>query len=195
MGLDMLELEAPAGLRPALSIVIPLLNEADNILLLYKRLVSAMEAAAWPWEVIFVDDGSTDATFALLQRLHAQDDHVRVLRLRRNFGQTAALAAGFDAARGAIIVSLDGDLQNDPQDIPALVHKLAEGYDVVSGWRVRRQESFWRRRLGSERNAVQQVCAARVVTVHDDPWPVVRHVRQKHVRPPGGKVNGIPPLP
>jgi glycosyltransferase involved in cell wall biosynthesis len=148
--LDILQLEAPTGLRPALSIVVPLLNEADNILPLYERLVSAMEAGEWTWEVIFVDDGSTDATFQLLKRLHAQDQRVRVLRLRRNFGQTAALAAGFDAARGDIIVSLDGDLQNDPQDIAALVHKLEEGYDVVSGWRVRRLESFWRRRLPSQ---------------------------------------------
>src|SRR5262249_38435896 len=102
------------------------------------------------WEVIFVDDGSTDATFQLLKELHAQDDRVRVVRLRRNFGQTAALAAGFDAAYGAAIVSLDGDLQNDPKDIPMLLEKLAEGYDVVSGWRVCRQAGFWRRRLPSQ---------------------------------------------
>jgi glycosyltransferase involved in cell wall biosynthesis len=150
MALAALEEDALAELLPAVSIVIPLFNEADNLRPLYHRLVTAMEAAAWTWEVIFVDDGSTDATFARLQRLHTQDARVRVLRLRRNFGQTAALAAGFDAARGAIIVSLDGDLQNDPQDIPTLVHKLAEGYDVVSGWRVRRQESFWGRRLPSQ---------------------------------------------
>jgi glycosyltransferase involved in cell wall biosynthesis len=109
-----------------------------------------MDETAYTWEVIFVDDGSTDNTFRLLQELHDQDNHVRVLRLRRNYGQTAALAAGFDAARGAAIVSLDGDLQNDPQDIGRLVEKLDEGYDVVSGWRARRQESFWLRRLPSK---------------------------------------------
>lgn len=140
----------PESLRPLVSIVIPLLNEEDNIVPLYERLRLAMEQEEWTWEVIFVDDGSTDGTFKLLQELHRQDDdHVRVLRLRRNFGQTAALAAAFDAARGRTIVSLDGDLQNDPQDIARLVEKLDEGYDAVSGWRVHRQESFWLRRLPS----------------------------------------------
>lgn len=108
-----------------------------------------MDHAGYTWEVIFVDDGSTDATFKLLQDLHRHDEHVRVLRLRRNYGQTAALSAGFDAARGTTIVSLDGDLQNDPQDIARLLEKLDEGYDAVSGWRVHRQESFWLRRLPS----------------------------------------------
>jgi glycosyltransferase involved in cell wall biosynthesis len=139
----------PQSLRPLVSIVIPLLNEQDNIVPLYERLSLAMEQEKWTWEIIFVDDGSTDMTFKLLQELHRKDDHVRVLRLRRNFGQTAALAAGFDAARGDTIVSLDGDLQNDPQDIARLVEKLDEGYDAVSGWRVHRQEGFWLRRLPS----------------------------------------------
>lgn len=142
--------EPSAGPRPMVSLVVPLLNEADNIRLLHRRLCAAMEARGWTWEVIFVDDGSTDATFQILQELHARDEHVRVVRLRRNFGQTAALVAGFDAARGEIIVCLDGDLQNDPTDIPALLEKLEEGYDVVSGWRVHRQESFWLRRLPSQ---------------------------------------------
>src|SRR5918995_541841 len=135
---------------PYVSIVIPLFNEGDNIRPLYVSLRSGMEKTGYSWEVIFVDDGSTDNTFRLLQELHRQDNHVRVLRLRRNYGQTAALAAGFDAARGATIVSLDGDLQNDPQDIGRLIEKLDEGYDVVSGWRVQRQESFWLRRLPSK---------------------------------------------
>ena len=135
---------------PYVSIVIPLFNEGENIRALYRSLRSGMEETGYTWEVILVDDGSTDNTFRLLQELHKQDKHVRVLRLRRNYGQTAALAAGFDAARGATIVSLDGDLQNDPQDIGRLIEKLDEGYDVVSGWRVRRQESFWLRRLPSK---------------------------------------------
>jgi glycosyltransferase involved in cell wall biosynthesis len=135
---------------PSVSVVIPLFNEVGNVKPLYHHLRSAMEKAGDVWEFIFVDDGSTDGTFKLLQELHNHDDdHVRVLRLRRNYGQTAALAAGFDAARGTTIVCLDGDLQNDPQDIPRLVEKLDEGYDAVSGWRVHRQESFWLRRLPS----------------------------------------------
>ena len=135
---------------PYVSVVIPLFNEGENLRPLYRNLRSEMDETGYTWEVIFVDDGSTDNTFRLLQELHNQDNHVRVLRLRRNYGQTAALAAGFDAARGAAIVSLDGDLQNDPQDIGRLVEKLDEGYDVVSGWRARRQESFWLRRLPSK---------------------------------------------
>jgi glycosyltransferase involved in cell wall biosynthesis len=149
MALEVLKHGMPPCLQPLVSIVIPLLNEGDNIQPLYRRLRAAMEQGDWTWEVIFVDDGSTDTTFKLLEELHRQDDHVRVLRLRRNFGQTAALAAGFDAARGARIVSLDGDLQNDPQDIAQLLKKLDEGYDAVSGWRMHRQESFWLRRLPS----------------------------------------------
>lgn len=131
------------------SVVVPVFNEAGNIKPLYRRLRAAMENAGYTWEVIFVDDGSSDGTFKLLQEVHRHDDHIRVVRLRRNYGQTAALSAGFDAARGTTIVSLDGDLQNDPQDIARLVEKLGEGYDAVSGWRVNRQESFWVRRLPS----------------------------------------------
>jgi glycosyltransferase involved in cell wall biosynthesis len=135
---------------PDVSIVIPVFNEAENVRPLYHALMSAMQEVERTWEVIFVDDGSSDETFQILKELHAQDDRLRVVRLRRNFGQTAALAAGFDAAHGTAVVSLDGDLQNDPKDIPMLLEKLAEGYDVVSGWRVRRQEGFWRRRLPSQ---------------------------------------------
>jgi glycosyltransferase involved in cell wall biosynthesis len=149
MALEVLKHDEPTWLQPAVSVVIPLFNETDNILPLYQRLRAAMDDAGRTWEVIFIDDGSRDTTFGVLQELHRQDDRVRVVRLRRNFGQTAALAAGFEAARGAMIVSLDGDLQNDPQDIAALLQKLDEGYDVVSGWRVHRRESFWLRRLPS----------------------------------------------
>jgi glycosyltransferase involved in cell wall biosynthesis len=149
MRLDALEHYNSAELWPEVSIVIPLLNEADNVPLLYQNLRATMEKGEWTWEVIFVDDGSTDDTFPVLRELHLKDERVRVVRLRRNFGQTAALAAGFDAARGTTIVSLDGDLQNDPRDISALLQKLDEGYDVVSGWRVNRQESFWLRKLPS----------------------------------------------
>jgi glycosyltransferase involved in cell wall biosynthesis len=135
---------------PEVSVVVPLFNEADNILPLYHALHHAMALIGRRWEVIFVDDGSTDSTYPVLCDLHAQAKAlVRVLRLRRNFGQTAAMSAGFDAARAPIIVSMDGDMQNDPSDIESLLKTLDDGYDVVSGWRVHRQEGFWLRRLPS----------------------------------------------
>jgi glycosyltransferase involved in cell wall biosynthesis len=133
----------------AISVVIPLFNEEKNILLLYHALNSAMEDLGCTWEAIFVDDGSTDGSYEILRQLHSHDDRVNVIQLRRNFGQTAAMTAGFDHARGDIIVALDGDLQNDPEDIGRLVDKLAEGYDVASGWRADRKDGFWLRRLPS----------------------------------------------
>jgi glycosyltransferase involved in cell wall biosynthesis len=136
--------------HPEISVVIPVLNEVENILPLYAALKSTMQKMGRPWEVIFVDDGSTDGTYELLKKLHGNDEGVCVVKLRRNFGQTAAMTAGFNHARGDIIVCLDGDLQNDPQDIPQLVHRLDEGYDVVSGWRANRQDGFWLRRLPSQ---------------------------------------------
>lgn len=132
------------------SVIVPLFNEADNIGALYQTLRQAMVLTGRTWEVIFIDDGSTDTTYSLLRDLHYQDAHVRVLRLRRNFGQTAAMSAGFDAARGSVVVCMDGDLQNDPSDIELLLKTLEDDdYDVVSGWRVNRQEGFWLRRLPS----------------------------------------------
>jgi glycosyltransferase involved in cell wall biosynthesis len=150
MNLTASEQEKLESHLPAISIVIPLLNEADNIFPLYHDLKRTLEECGRAWEVIFVDDGSTDQTFHNLTKLHHSDAHIRVIRLRRNFGQSAALMAGFDHARGEVVVALDGDLQNDPKDIPLLLQKLDEGYDVVSGWRVHRQENFWRRRLPSQ---------------------------------------------
>jgi glycosyltransferase involved in cell wall biosynthesis len=130
---------------PYISIVIPVFNEAENITPLYQALSSAMREVEQTWEVIFIDDGSTDATYKALEQLHAQEQSVQVIRFRRNFGQTAAIAAGLDYARGEIIVTMDGDLQNDPLDIPLLISKIEEGYDVASGWRVNRQDSLSRR--------------------------------------------------
>lgn len=141
--------EKPEDSSPEVSIVIPLFNEADNILPLYHALKLSMDKSGRTWEVIFIDDGSTDATYRILKDIHEQYAGVCIIRLRRNFGQTAAMAAGFDRARGELIVSMDGDFQNDPQDIAALLEKLETGYDVVSGWRVNRQEGFWPRRLPS----------------------------------------------
>ena len=127
------------------SIVIPMFNEAENIMPLYRALQSAMHEVTFTWEVIFIDDGSTDTTYRTLEQLHLQDDRVQVIRLWRNFGQTAAMAAGLDHARGEIIVTMDGDLQNDPADIPLLISKIEKGYDLATGWRVNRQDSFSRR--------------------------------------------------
>jgi glycosyltransferase involved in cell wall biosynthesis len=127
------------------SIVIPVFNEAENIIPLYHALRSVMQGVGQTWEVIFIDDGSTDTTYRTLEQLHRQDESLRVIRLRRNFGQTAAMVAGLDHARGEVIVTMDGDLQNDPEDIPLLLSKIEEGYDLASGWRVDRQDSLSRR--------------------------------------------------
>ncbi len=134
---------------PYLSIVIPIYNEEESIPSLYDRLTEELEELGYPYEIIAVDDGSRDTSFAILRQLASQDRRVRVIRFRRNFGQTAAFSAGFDRARGEAIVTIDADLQNDPADIKRLLAKLDEGYDVVSGWRERRQDPFWNRRLPS----------------------------------------------
>lgn len=131
------------------SIVIPLLNEEDNVDLLYQSLDKALKEIGKSSEIIFIDDGSSDSTFSRLKKIQQTDDRVLVIRFRRNFGQTAAFSAGFDYARGDVIITLDGDLQNDPADIPHLLSKIEEGYDVVSGWRVNRQDTYLLRRLPS----------------------------------------------
>lgn len=133
-----------------LSIVIPVYNEEETIPLLYDAVIAAMQAVDQPWELILVDDGSKDQSYQRLSDLAQKDSqHVRVIGLRRNFGQTAAIAAGIDHASGEIIVLMDADLQNDPQDIPLLLEKINEGYDVVSGWRAKRQDTFITRTLPS----------------------------------------------
>ena len=134
---------------PDLSVVIPLLDEAPNVEALCRELIETLEAWGRTFEVVFVDDGSTDGTFDILSRLHAADQRLRVIRLRRNFGQTAAFAAGFARARGRLIVTADGDLQNDLRDIPRLVDKLEEGYDIVCGWRKARKDPWLSRRVPS----------------------------------------------
>ena len=133
-----------------LSIVVPIYNEVDNLRPLCQRVHAVLAPTDWSYELVLVDDGSRDGSSELLAELHAEDDTLKVLRFRRNFGQTAALAAGFEYAHGDVIVSLDGDLQNDPVDIPRLLAKLDEGYDLVNGWRVNRQDPFLRRRLPSQ---------------------------------------------
>jgi len=133
-----------------LSIVVPVYNEEENLRLLYRAIVEALMSLSVAWEVVFVDDGSKDASAQVLAELAWEDpEHVRVVELRRNFGQTAAIAAGIDHAQGDVIVLMDADLQNDPADIPMMLEKIREGYDVVSGWRVHRQDAFFTRTLPS----------------------------------------------
>ncbi len=132
-----------------LSIVIPLLDEALNLEQLYRELTETLVEFGRDYELLFIDDGSTDATFELLARFQASDARVRIIRFRRNFGQTAAFSAGFAHARGQTIVTIDGDLQNDPRDIPALLGQLEQGYDIVCGWRRRRHDAWLTRRLPS----------------------------------------------
>ncbi|HTK29524.1 MAG TPA: glycosyltransferase family 2 protein [Vicinamibacterales bacterium] len=136
-------------MTPDLSVVIPIKNEGPGLVQLHGELTSALTRLGRPYEIIVVDDGSTDDSFAVLARLQAGDPHLRVIRLRRNFGQTAAFAAGFDHARGRLIVTSDGDLQNDPRDIPALVERIDQGFDLVCGWRKDRKDPFVTRRLPS----------------------------------------------
>lgn len=141
--------EAEVELRPVLSVVVPIYNEEDSIPTLYQDLTAALEQLDLAYELLLIDDGSRDRSFNLLRELAAGDPRVRVLRFRRNFGQTAAFSAGFDRARGDVVITIDADLQNDPHDIPRLLAKIEEGYDVVSGWRERRQDPFISRRLPS----------------------------------------------
>jgi glycosyltransferase involved in cell wall biosynthesis len=132
-----------------LSIVIPIHNEEHSILPLYDRLTAVLEQLQRPYEIIFVDDASTDRSFELLANLVETDGHLKVLRLRRNFGQTAALSAGFHEAKGEVVIAMDGDLQHAPEDIPALLRKIDEGYDIASGWRKNRVDNAVLRKFPS----------------------------------------------
>jgi glycosyltransferase involved in cell wall biosynthesis len=132
-----------------LSIIVPAYNEEDNVEPLYRAILATVPALGRPFELIFVDDGSIDGTFARLTGLAAQDSRIRVIKLRRNYGQTPAMVAGIDYARGRILITMDADLQNDPTDIPRLVNKIRDGYDIVVGWRHDRQDKWLSRRLPS----------------------------------------------
>src|SRR5215831_1475413 len=132
-----------------ISIVIPIHNEEPSILPLYDKLTAVLEPLKKPYEILFVDDASTDRSFDLLANLVETDHRLKVIRLRRNFGQTAALAAGFDESQGNVVISLDGDLQHAPEDIPALLEKIDEGYDIASGWRKNRLDNAVSRKFPS----------------------------------------------
>ena len=135
--------------QPDLSIVIPIHNEAPNLRELFREFTEVLTKAGRPYEILLVDDGSTDESFEILRELQASDSRLRVIQFRRNFGQTAAFAAGFAHARGRYIVTADGDLQNDPADIPSMVARLEKGDDIVCGWRKDRKDTFINRRLPS----------------------------------------------
>jgi glycosyltransferase involved in cell wall biosynthesis len=137
-----------------ISVVVPVFNEERSVALLHDELAAALDPVDPGWEAVFVDDGSTDGTFAALTRLHAGQRNVRVVRLRRNFGKSAALEAGFAQAAGDVIVTIDGDLQDDPAEIPRLLAKLDEGFDLVCGWKTRRRDPWTRRVLSRIFNGV-----------------------------------------
>ena len=136
-------------MTPELSIVIPIRNESENIPRLHQELTTALGRFGRSYELLMIDDGSTDNSFELLAGLQTEDPRLRVISFRRNFGQTAAFAAGFAMARGRYIITSDGDLQNDPADIPAMVERLEQGFDIVCGWRKNRKDPFVSRRLPS----------------------------------------------
>ncbi|MBM3285726.1 MAG: glycosyltransferase family 2 protein, partial [Candidatus Aminicenantes bacterium] len=135
--------------EPRVSVIIPVFNESRNLEALCAELIPVLQNLGITFEILFVDDGSTDDSWAILQSIQQKEPRIKLIRLRKNFGQTAALSAGFDYAAGEIVVSLDADLQNDPRDIPLLIAKIEEGYDIVSGWRKNRKDRFFSRRLPS----------------------------------------------
>ncbi len=136
--------------KPELSLFLPVMDEEENLRPMHEKIAAALDALGKTAEVIYVDDGSTDDSLAILKEIAAGDDRVRVISLRRNYGQTAAMSAGIDAARGEILIPMDADLQNDPADIARLLEKLNEGYDVVSGWRKNRQDKMISRKIPSQ---------------------------------------------
>jgi len=133
-----------------LSVIVPLYNEEDSVSLLYDAITRSVGNMGIEYEILFVDDGSADDTVAIASSLADRDKHLRIIKFRRNYGQTPAMAAGIDNANGKILVTMDGDLQNDPDDIPELVHKIGEGYDIVVGWRHKRKDKLITRKIPSK---------------------------------------------
>jgi glycosyltransferase involved in cell wall biosynthesis len=154
------------AVEPELSVVIPIRNESASLVELHRELTETLDAWGRSYEMLLIDDGSTDDSFAILKTLQTSDPRLRVIRFRRNFGQTAAFAAGFDLARGRLIVTSDGDLQNDPRDIPGMVAMLESGYDIVCGWRKVRKDAFVSRRVPSQ-IANWLISSATGVHLHD----------------------------
>ena len=131
--------------KPKISVVVPVYNEEENVQMMHDKLDVSLRELGLPYEILYVDDGSKDRSFEILSEISNRDTHAKVIRFRRNFGQTAAMSAGMEHARGEVIIPMDADLQNDPADIPRLLAKIDEGYDVVSGWRKKRQDHIWRK--------------------------------------------------
>jgi len=148
------------------SIVVPFFNEQENVPPLYMKLTEVMDSIGEPYELVFVDDGSRDDTFRVLSDIYEHDRRVNLIRLRRNFGQTPALKAGFDFARGSVVISMDGDLQHDPDEIPRFLEKIEEGYDLVSGWRYARRDHWLMRQIPS-RAANWMMAKLSGVELHD----------------------------
>jgi glycosyltransferase involved in cell wall biosynthesis len=157
-------MEAEATVR--YSVVVPFFNEQENIPPLYMKLTEVMDSIGEPYELVFVDDGSKDNTFKVLSEIYEHDRRVNLVRLRRNFGQTPALKAGFDFARGEVIISMDGDQQHDPEEIPKFLEKIEEGYDLVSGWRYARKDHWLMRQIPS-RTANWLMAKLSGVDLHD----------------------------
>jgi len=180
---------------PTYSVVVPFYEEVDSIEELYRRIVAVMDGLGKPYEMVFVDDGSKDGTGKALAHLAEGDPRVTFIELRRNFGQTAALAAGFDNAAGEIVIAMDGDLQHAPEDIPSMLAPLEDGYDLVSGWRKRRVDSFIIRRLPSAAaNWLMKKLSG--VDIHDfgTTFKVYRQDLLKHIRLYGELHRFIPAL-
>lgn len=161
-----------------LSIVIPIFNEEENIRLLYDELHGVLQTIEPSSEIVFIDDGSSDNSLNLLEQIQQQDEDVVVVSFRRNFGQTAAMAAGFDYATGDVIITMDGDMQNDPHDIPQLLAKMNEGYDLVSGWRFDRQDAFVSRKLPS---MIANKLISKVTGVHLHDYGCTLKIFQKEI--------------
>lgn len=159
-----LPIDQPEPIR--VSAVVPVYNEAESLRPLTEELTRALGSMGVPYEILFVDDCSTDGSLRIMLDLRQQDRRIRVVRFRRNYGQTAGMAAGFDHARGQLVATLDGDLQNDPADIPAMVARLEEGWDIVAGWRRQREDGFLLRRLPSIL-ANRLIAAYTGVSIHD----------------------------
>jgi glycosyltransferase involved in cell wall biosynthesis len=181
---------------PAYSVVVPFYNESDSVEELHRRIVAVMDTLGKPYEMVFVNDGSGDQTQAVLERVASSDGRVTVIELRRNFGQTAALAAGFDHSTGEVVIAMDGDLQHAPEDIPAMLKPLEQdGYDLVSGWRKQRVDSFIIRRLPSATAnwLMKTLCG---VDIHDfgTTFKVYRRDLLKHIRLYGELHRFIPAL-
>ncbi|MBX2869634.1 MAG: glycosyltransferase family 2 protein [Acidiferrobacterales bacterium] len=150
----------------ALSVILPVYNEEENIIHLHNEIVAVLDAMPGQSEIVYVDDGSSDGTLDCLKEIHESDERAVVVEFRRNFGQTAAMAAGFDMARGEIVIAMDADRQNDPADIPKLVAKIEEGFDLVSGWRHDRKDGYWLR-LFPSKIANKLISSTTDVRLHD----------------------------